>query len=185
VAHTIHDTTQTAHAKAKAFTFASNFCQKFDTPAMATLPTVSLSDDGRTTCRATSTLDRNRKLYGAANMLSTDLSSCWNSAQGSPQQVQVLFHRAVDVSNICVMFQGGFVGQDVQVHVKKAEDNASQWEQADVDVDPEDSNDLQEFPCSLNQVEAIALTFQRSTDFYGRVVVYRLDVRGIEAQASG
>ncbi|KAL3662731.1 hypothetical protein V7S43_012134 [Phytophthora oleae] len=140
---------------------------------------VSLSDDTRTTCRASSTLDRNKQLYGAANMLSTDLSSCWNSAQGNPQQVQVLFHRVVDVSSLSIMFQGGFVGQDVQVHVKKA-GGCVPWEQVDVDVDPEDSNDLQEFQCKLPQVEAIALTFQRSTDFYGRVVIYRLQALGTE-----
>ncbi|KAG1688283.1 hypothetical protein DVH05_003930 [Phytophthora capsici] len=140
---------------------------------------VSLSDDKRTTCRASSTLDRNKQLYGAANMLSSDLSSCWNSAQGNPQQVQVLFHRVVDVSSLSIMFQGGFVGQGVQVHVK-AKDSVS-WEEVDVDVDPEDSNDLQEFQCKLPQVEAISLTFQRSTDFYGRVVIYRLQVLGTEA----
>ncbi|KAG6610531.1 Nuclear receptor 2C2-associated protein [Phytophthora cinnamomi] len=148
--------------------------------------TVSLSDDPRTTCRASSTLDRNKQLYGAPNMLTTDLSSCWNSAQGSPQQVQVLLHRAVDVAALCVMFQGGFVGQDVQVHVRKAAGGGEggQWEAVDVDVDPEDSNELQEFPCALTRVEAVALTFQRSTDFYGRVVIYRLEVRGVEAEAS-
>ncbi|OWZ08615.1 hypothetical protein PHMEG_00018812 [Phytophthora megakarya] len=139
-----------------------------------------VSEDTRTTCRASSTLDRNKQLYGAANMLSTDLSSCWNSAQGSPQQVQVLFHRLVDISTVCIMFQGGFVGQDIQVHVKK--DGGGKWQQMDVDVDPKDSNDLQEFPCNLQQVEAIALTFQRSTDFYGRVVIYRLKVRGAESE---
>ncbi|GMF10073.1 unnamed protein product [Phytophthora lilii] len=112
-------------------------------------------------------------------MLSADLSSCWNSAQGSPQQVQVMFHRVVDVAKLAIMFQGGFVGQDVQMHVKRAA-STEQWEEVDVDVDPEDSNDLQEFQCPLKQVEAIALTFQRSTDFYGRVVIYRLEVRGDE-----
>ncbi|KAF4041615.1 putative F5/8 type C domain-containing protein [Phytophthora infestans] len=139
----------------------------------------SLSDDARTTCRASSTLDRNKKLYGAHNLLSTDLSTCWNSAQGSPQQVQLLFNRVVDISTLRIMFQGGFVGQDVQVHVKKA-GGSVQWEEVDADVDPEDSNDLQEFSCKLQQVEAIALNFQRSTDFYGRVVIYRLEVRGTE-----
>ncbi|KAG7384488.1 Nuclear receptor 2C2-associated protein [Phytophthora pseudosyringae] len=142
----------------------------------------SLSDDARTTCRASSTLDRNKHLYGAANMLSTDLSSCWNSAQGSPQKVQVVFHRVVDISTLCIMFQGGFVGQDVQVHAKKKAEGSGQWEEVDVDVDPEDSNDLQAFPCKLQQVEAIALTFRRSSDFYGRVVIYRLEVRGAEAE---
>ncbi|KAH7462000.1 hypothetical protein PRIC1_005925 [Phytophthora ramorum] len=138
---------------------------------------VSLSDDARTTCRASSTLERNKQLYGAANMLK-DGPSCWNSAQGSPQQVQVLFHRTVDICTLRVMFQGGFVGQDVQIHANKA----GQWELTDVDVDPEDCNDLQEFQCPLHHVEGVALTFQRSSDFFGRVVIYRLDVRGQELQ---
>ncbi|KAF4320157.1 hypothetical protein BBO99_00005902 [Phytophthora kernoviae] len=140
---------------------------------------LSLTCDSRTTCRASSVLDRNKTLYGASNLLSSDLSTCWNSAQGSPQQVQVFFHRLVDVAKLCIMFQGGFVGQDVQLHVKKANSNV-QWEPVDSEVDPDDSNDLQEFPCSLKQVEALAITFQRSTDFYGRVVIYRLDIQGSE-----
>ncbi|KAG7397403.1 Nuclear receptor 2C2-associated protein [Phytophthora boehmeriae] len=141
---------------------------------------LSLTSDSRTTCRTSSVLDRNKALYGAANLLSSDLSTCWNSAQGSPQQVQVFFNRVVDVAKLCVMFQGGFVGQDVQLHVKKADSNV-QWEAVvGSEVDLDDSNDLQEFNCSLKQVEALAITFQRSTDFYGRVVIYRLDIQGFE-----
>lgn len=149
---------------------------------LSTMALVSLTKDARTTCRASSVLDRNRKLYGADNMLSSDLSACWNSAQGNPQQVQLLFHRVVDVTKLGIMFQGGFVGQDVQVHVKRAT-GSGQWESIDADVHPEDCNDLQEFPCAVEQVEALAITFQRSTDFYGRVVIYQLDVQGSETLA--
>ncbi|RLN93032.1 hypothetical protein BBJ28_00015259 [Nothophytophthora sp. Chile5] len=149
-------------------------------PATAHAP-ASLTSDPRTTCRASSVLDRNKRLYGAANVLSADATSCWTSAQGSPQQLQVHFRRLVAVDALRLMFQGGFVGQDVQLHAKRP--GGSQWEPVDVDVDPEDSNELQQFPCCVEQVEALALTFQRSSDFYGRVVVYQLDVLGSEMAA--
>ncbi|CEG49678.1 nuclear receptor 2c2-associated protein [Plasmopara halstedii] len=141
---------------------------------------VLLTADHRTTCRASSTLDRNKQLYGVSNILSTNLSSCWNSAQGSPQQVQVHFHRLVNIYTLSIMFQGGFVGQDIQVHIKHTKDG--EWKENDVEIDPDDSNDLQEFPCDVEQVEAIAITFQRSTDFYGRVVIYQLQILGTESK---
>lgn len=94
--------------------------------------------------------------------------------------MQVHFHRIVHVSTFSIMFQGGFVGQDVQVHVKRAEKEA--WEKVtDSQVDPEDSNALQEFACQVQQVNALALTFHRSTDFYGRIVIYRLQISGGES----
>ncbi|KAJ0394188.1 hypothetical protein P43SY_003817 [Pythium insidiosum] len=138
-----------------------------------------------TTCRASSVLDRNKTLYGADHMLSTDATTCWNSAQGSPQQVQIQFQRAVHVRRLDLMFQGGFVGQDVDLRVRRheaaGEDTA--WTLvSDVDIDPEDSNALQSFECGqLNNVDALRLTFKRSTDFYGRVIIYRLGVLGEEA----
>lgn len=143
-----------------------------------------LSDDSRTTCRASSTLDRNRARYGAANMLSSDLSSCWNSAQGSPQHVYVYFHRTVRVASFDLMFQGGFVGQDVHVRYQVPGATAS-WERATMAIDPIDSNDLQSFACPLPSIQALALTFRRSTDFYGRVVIYRLQVWGTASSPRG
>lgn len=113
-------------------------------------------------------------------MLSPNLSSCWNSAQGRPQYVHVYFHRVVSVASLDFMFQGGFVGQQVQVHFKQSGENAL-WEMATIDIDPIDSNDLQTFACALPHIQALAFTFQRSTDFYGRVVIYRLQVWGTDS----
>lgn len=141
----------------------------------------SLCSDPRTSCRASSVLDRNRALYGAAHMLDPDATSCWTSAQGSPQHVALLFQRRVHVSRLALMFQGGFVGQDVEVLARDAV--SGQWGPVSgCVVEPADANELQEFPCEAPGVDALQLVFQRSTDFYGRVVVYRLDVLGSEAQ---
>ncbi|TMW67150.1 hypothetical protein Poli38472_012266 [Pythium oligandrum] len=130
-----------------------------------------------TTCRVSSVLDRNKTLYGADHMLSSDVTTCWNSAQGSPQQILLQFHRAVRIERLDIMFQGGFVGQDVDVRFKRS--SGAEWNTAEhVDVDPEDTNDLQTFACALDDVDALQLVFKRSTDFYGRVIIYRLDVLG-------
>lgn len=139
----------------------------------------SLVSDPRTTCRVSSVLDRNKTLYGAEHMLSTDVTTCWNSAQGSPQQILLQFQRSVHIARVAIMFQGGFVGQDVVVHAKHRV--SEQWEPVvDCDIDPADANDLQEFACVALSVTALRISFQRSTDFYGRVIIYRLDVLGSE-----
>ncbi|DAZ96643.1 TPA: hypothetical protein N0F65_005822 [Lagenidium giganteum] len=135
-----------------------------------------------TTCRVSSVLDRNKALYGGDNMLSTDVNTCWNSAQGSPQQILLQFQRVVDVQELVVMFQGGFVGMDVECFVRTAA--TGEWTKALEAFDPEDSNDLQHFACVTNGVDALRLSFNRSSDFYGRVIIYRLDVLGSNAAAA-
>ncbi|GAB9465660.1 hypothetical protein Gpo141_00003059 [Globisporangium polare] len=143
-------------------------------------PVQSLVSDPRTTIRVSSVLDRNKTLYGAEHMLTADVTTCWNSAQGSPQQLLLQFQRRVSVSSVSVMFQGGFVGQDVVVHAKSS--TTDRWEQIgnEADIEPEDANDLQVFPCEASEVNALRISFNRSTDFYGRVIIYRLDVMGVE-----
>lgn len=140
----------------------------------------SLVSDARTTVRVSSVLDRNKTFYGAEHMLTSDVTTCWNSAQGSPQQLLLQFQRRVDISTVAIMFQGGFVGQDVVVHAKSS--MTDRWEQIgrDGDIEPEDANDLQVFPCQASAVNALRISFNRSTDFYGRVIIYRLDVIGVE-----
>jgi hypothetical protein len=138
---------------------------------------------GRARCRVSSVLGRDRALHGAEHMLpGADAAACWASDQGSPQRVQLAFARPVRVGELRVMFQGGFAGQDMQVHVRRS----GAWEMAGGGgKDPEDSNELQRFPLQVDGlVDAMTVTFGRSTDFYGRVVVYSLDVLGWEdAQA--
>lgn len=139
----------------------------------------SLVTGTATTCRVSSVLDRNRKLYGGDHMLSSDVTTCWNSAQGSPQQILLQFHRSVNIEQLHIMFQGGFVGQDVQLHVQ-TEGSVPHWQQLQVDIEPEDVNEMQLFVCPVANATALQIIFQRSTDFYGRVIIYRLDVTGSE-----
>ena len=155
-----------------------------------------------TVCRVSSVLDRNRALYGGDNMLTDDHTTCWNSAQGSPQQILLTFHRKVTVEQLQFMFQGGFVGQDVEVFAKRAttplpvadeaprgnqqqqqqqqQQQPAAWYQVHDLPDLEDSNNLQQVPCHARDIDALRICFPRRTDFYGRVILYRLDVLGQE-----
>ena len=117
----------------------------------------------------------------------TNESTCWNSdgeADGELENTFSLnFHRNVLVDQIKIQFQGGFVAEECSLFVTKQ--NAS-WEQIEeAYIEPENMNSIQEFP--LDEVDessrkccAIKLSFDSSTDFYGRVIIYKLEVWGQE-----
>ena len=115
---------------------------------------------------------------------------------------EIYFHRPVLLHKLRVQFQGGFVGMDCIVYQKKGQtsierindqnnDNGSDgdWEEFDaLFVDPIDSNEIQTFFVDIqtdsNQImkpcTALRIDFGRSTDFYGRIVIYSLEVWGVE-----
>lgn len=47
-----------------------------------------------------------------------------------------------------------------------------------VDFYPEDNNSLQTFPVPAAEVDRLKVTFEDTTDFFGRVVIYHLRVLG-------
>src|SRR5262245_13448136 len=99
---------------------------------------------------------------------------CWNSDSGTPQWIEVEFGSPVSVSAVQLQFQGGFVGQDCTAIARDVDGR----ETVGTVFDPDDSNDLQTFPCDLRNVASIRVQFGRSTDFYGRITLYRFDVLG-------
>ena len=142
--------------------------------------------------RASTVLNRNVMLYGAMNALDTkDTSSCWNSDQAPPnaplekQQIfQINFNRMVSVSRIAIMFQGGFVPMKCILSIRRSERRDFEpIDEGDFDMELEDCNELQEFglPDDIDtKCDALKLTFGESSDFYGRVTIYRLQVWGYE-----
>jgi len=143
------------------------------------------------TARASSTLNRNSKLYGPNNALeTTNASSCWNSdaapSEGdSSISYGVYFGRTVEVREIRIQFQGGFVGEECIVSGGSRQGLNVTWNELDVPVDPEDSNHLQEFDLTeaaseQRKCDAVKIDFESSTDFYGRVTIYRFEVWGRE-----
>jgi hypothetical protein len=97
-----------------------------------------------------------------------------------------------------VQFQGGFVGLDCMVYKKRQKqphntdesndesnyNNGEEWEELDeLFLDPIDSTDIQTFyteEVTIDPCTALRIEFGKSTDFYGRIVVYSLEIWGVE-----
>jgi len=156
------------------------------------MPLLSYPSTG-TTAKASSVLNKDAKQYGANNALDNkNESTCWNSdgqADGSTEHSFIVnFHRRVNIACIALQFQGGFVAQECQLHTTKVSSEGKvRWvEIGDAYVEPENVNDLQKFDLEecengddLN-CDAIKMIFSESTDFYGRMILYKIEVHGKE-----
>lgn len=63
------------------------------------------------TIKASSTLNRNSKLYGPRNIFDGDDQTCWNSDQGTQQSLEITLPNPSALNQMEIMFQGGFVGR--------------------------------------------------------------------------
>ena len=77
------------------------------------------------------------------------------------------------------MFQGGFVGKNCWIEV--VPEAATGFEKHQ-DFDPEDSNKLQKFSFTPVTCKSIKIVFGESTDFYGRITVYQLNLKWLIIQ---
>ncbi|XP_072803415.1 nuclear receptor 2C2-associated protein isoform X2 [Vicugna pacos] len=97
-----------------------------------------------------------------------------DNKQGPSQWVTLEFPQRICVSQLQIQFQGGF-----SCHQGRLE--GSQGSEAFgkiVDFYPEDNNSLQTFPVPAAEVDRLKVTFENTTDFFGRVVIYHLRVLG-------
>ena len=79
------------------------------------------------------------------------------------------------------MFQGGFAGRHVQISSSPSSEAAELT--AITDIYPADNNAEQVFVIPPSPPAArIKVTFIESTDFYGRITVYKLDLIGEKAE---
>jgi len=120
-------------------------------------------------CKVSSVLNRNVKEYGKKFLTDGKEDTCWNSEQGRPQWVSIAFEEEQSVSEIRLMFQGGFAGKNCQLQI---EENKQTF-----DFFPEDSNKLQTFclPQPLSG-KIFRITFPESSDFFGRITLYQLSL---------
>ncbi|KAF2352912.1 Galactose-binding domain-like, partial [Trinorchestia longiramus] len=128
-------------------------------------------------CRVSSVLQRNVKEVGKQFMFDGDPSTCWNSDQGSPQWVTLRWPQPVSLNSVTAQFQGGFCGsRETLVQVWKEE--AKQW----LDLCPwylEDCGSEQKLQLpAATSTSMLRLFFPSSTDFFGRIILYKLDVFG-------
>jgi hypothetical protein len=130
--------------------------------------------------RVSSTLGHDVKSFGKHHMFDDNDETCWNSDQGSPQWILLDFCRRVAIAEIRITFQGGFAAKLLEIYVNDGQSNTFLGT-----FFPEDINSEQKFTLGTDQSSAmmmpqktLKLTFPQSTDFYGRVIIYKLDVLG-------
>ncbi|XP_065206716.1 nuclear receptor 2C2-associated protein [Planococcus citri] len=129
-------------------------------------------------CRVSSTLNDDVQNFGKNYMFDENEETCWNSAEGSPQWIEILFKENQQVSEFQFQFQGGFVGQDVEFRFFK--EIPSKSTSPDIILNefyPEDVNSVQTY--NLNapaDARSIRILFNSSTDTYGRVIIYKLSI---------
>ena len=132
------------------------------------------------------------KLYSANNALDNkNESTCWNSdgqADGNTEHSFIVnFHRNVQISSISLQFQGGFVAEECDFYTTNTPEGKANWKKIqDAYIEPEDLNTIQKF--DLDECEdisalvcnAVKLVFNSSSDFYGRVILYKVELYGDE-----
>ncbi|ORX95329.1 galactose-binding like protein [Basidiobolus meristosporus CBS 931.73] len=128
-----------------------------------------------TRIKVSSTLNKDVTNFGKQFLVDGDDETCWNSEQGSPQYILIDLQTPTSVQGLRIMFQGGFVGKECQaLGAVEGNDYISLGR-----FYPEDNNDVQEFSLEdQTPVKKLKLVFESSTDFFGRITIYRLEVIG-------
>ncbi|KAM6040014.1 nuclear receptor 2C2-associated protein isoform 2-T2 [Theristicus caerulescens] len=135
-----------------------------------------------TATRVSSVLNRDVKQFGKKHMFDASEETCWNSdqprcrscLQGTCQWVTLDFPRTVKVSQLHIQFQGGFSSRLCTLEGCRAGEELVKISA----LYPEDINAMQRFQVEETVLDKLKITFENSTDFFGRIVVYHLGVLG-------
>ncbi|KAI8641264.1 galactose-binding domain-like protein, partial [Parasitella parasitica] len=134
--------------------------------------------DAETRIKVSSVLNKDAVSFGKQNLIDGDQETCWNSEQGLPQYILLDFPSPVSVERVILQFQGGFVGKKC-VLVGSTQEAPNDYS---IEIDtlyPEDVNSTQTFDLKeTKRVKRFKIIFEESTDFYGRITMYKLDVVG-------
>ncbi|XP_051893675.1 nuclear receptor 2C2-associated protein [Pristis pectinata] len=135
-----------------------------------------------TVSRVSSVLNRDVKQFGKKFLFDRNEETCWNSDQGSAQWVLLEFPQCVRVTELQLQFQGGFTGRMCRLEGSR---QGADFRKI-TDFYPEDTNCLQRFSISEESiVDKLKITFEQSTDFFGRIILYHLDVLGEKLEPVG
>ncbi|NWZ29990.1 NR2CA protein, partial [Asarcornis scutulata] len=128
--------------------------------------------------RVSSVLNRDVKQFGKKHMFDANEETCWNSDQGARQWVALDFPRTVKVSQLHIQFQGGFSSRLCTLEGCRTGEELVKISE----LYPEDVNAMQIsfLPLEVEEtaLDKLKITFENSTDFFGRIVVYHLRVLG-------
>ncbi|KAM9992942.1 hypothetical protein ACTFIY_010406 [Dictyostelium cf. discoideum] len=133
-------------------------------------------------CRVSSVLNKQTKEYGKENLFDKSEETCWNSHQGTPQFIVIQFpqENGVTLSSVNIMFQGGFVGKDCEILTMSTNSDSKEFIHSCYFY-PKDINTTQQFPIDSiknTNIKQIKILFPQSTDFFGRITIYQLDILG-------
>nr|XP_020467934.1 nuclear receptor 2C2-associated protein [Monopterus albus] len=133
---------------------------------------------GETQSRVSSVLNRDVKQYGKKNMFDCNEETCWSSDQGECQWLSMEFPQSVKMSELKVQFQGGFSAKTCRLEGYPKDGDFRVISQ----FYPEDNNSLQSFPIQeAPAVDKVKIMFENSVDFFGRIIIYSLDILGEKA----
>ncbi|KAI0053610.1 hypothetical protein FA95DRAFT_1579279 [Auriscalpium vulgare] len=124
--------------------------------------------------KVSSTLD---KSVGRKCLTDGSPETCWTSQQGLPQYIQASFPSPALPKRVILTFQGGFAGTRCCLDVQYP--GSPEWHTW-TRIYPEDVNRKQSFDLEAeNQpVATLRLVFEESSDFFGRITVYDLQIEG-------
>jgi len=126
-----------------------------------------------TKSRVSSVLNRDTKQFGKSHLFDGDEETCWNSDQGSPQWILLEFEEVVALREVHIQFQGGFAGKDCWIETAAVGGDLQTVEY----FYPENQNQTQVFKLSQKEtLQKMKIVFNSSTDFFGRITIYKLDL---------
>ncbi|XP_014786845.1 nuclear receptor 2C2-associated protein [Octopus bimaculoides] len=133
----------------------------------------------KTRVRVSSVLNRDVKQFGKSGLFDCRDDTCWNSSEGTPQWILVDLGIQAEIKEIAISFQGGFAGKDCWIETSSSV-NSNELKYL-CKFYPEDNSTLQIFPLKESPTaQLIKIVFHTSTDFYGRIIVYKLDIIGVD-----
>lgn len=114
--------------------------------------------------------------FGKGNLIDGNESSSWASAAGERQWIKLKFDQLVNVTEMKLMFQGGFSSRCVNVFFSQASSPECKVHHS---LYPKDLNSLQSFAIEPATVcDSVVIHFDDFVDFYGRIILYSLDLIG-------
>ncbi|KAJ9071062.1 hypothetical protein DSO57_1000739 [Entomophthora muscae] len=145
---------------------------------------MSLISDS-TKLKVSSVLNKETRTYGKDRLVDRNPETCWNSDTGLPQSILIDFGAAVTPSSLRITFQGGFVGLTGQLSVALGTDLTcyhpiNQVYFDDINLQQNAQISLDQVPASLLEqasgINRLKITFTESSDFFGRITIYDLDI---------
>ncbi|KAI8615173.1 nuclear receptor 2C2-associated protein-like protein [Chytriomyces sp. MP71] len=143
-----------------------------------------LASSANAKIKVSSTLNKDVKNFGKQFLTDGSNETCWNSEAGPNQWIIVDFVQPVSLTQVGLMFQGGFSA--AQVHVFHTSTSPLPAASPDwiplTTVYPTDSNAPQSFDLasglSSECIRSLKVVFADASDTYGRIILYGFDLYG-------